>query len=237
MYAYFSPGQKSKTAENGHQPKYISWWPKPTAFWSSGLNTGWWNANCERWFVNRLREIETKPMKLYTYAEWKMNLRFSSAAHKVNMENNEIAAHIDRDIDGLYALNFGSHFNTIYSLYFMLYIYAGKRKFTKFAVNYMKIWQLNTTHTTPFPPAIRRPRTRAFTLSVAAVTTPASRVDKARLPGSLLVHPRSFIFARQRAAGAARCIWQFPRALGPLPYSNVILSRAGGLPALAGGAQ
>ncbi|KAJ7220374.1 hypothetical protein C8J57DRAFT_1536849 [Mycena rebaudengoi] len=85
-------GQKSKMAESGHQLEYISWWLKPTAFWSSGLNTGWWNANCERWFVKRLRDMETKPVKLYTYAEWKTNLRFSSAARKVNMKNNEIAA-------------------------------------------------------------------------------------------------------------------------------------------------
>ncbi|KAJ7657489.1 hypothetical protein B0H17DRAFT_1145923 [Mycena rosella] len=33
--------------------------------------------------------------------------------------------------------------------------------------------------TAPYPTTIRRPRTRAFTLSVAAVTAPASRVDKA----------------------------------------------------------
>ncbi|KAJ7757422.1 hypothetical protein B0H14DRAFT_3598836 [Mycena olivaceomarginata] len=37
-------GQTSKAAADGHQLKYISWWPTPTAFWSSGLNTGWWNS-------------------------------------------------------------------------------------------------------------------------------------------------------------------------------------------------
>ncbi|KAJ6529249.1 hypothetical protein B0H19DRAFT_866381, partial [Mycena capillaripes] len=35
---------------DGQQLKYISWWPTPLAFGSSGLSTGWWNANCERWF-------------------------------------------------------------------------------------------------------------------------------------------------------------------------------------------
>ncbi|KAJ6532084.1 hypothetical protein B0H19DRAFT_876809, partial [Mycena capillaripes] len=57
--------------KDGQQVKYISWWPKPTAFWSSGLNTGWWNANCERWFVKRLKEIEKMSVKLHTYSEWK----------------------------------------------------------------------------------------------------------------------------------------------------------------------
>ncbi|KAF8196626.1 hypothetical protein K438DRAFT_1492840, partial [Mycena galopus ATCC 62051] len=54
-----------------HQLKYISWWPTPTAFWSSGLNTGWWNTNCEQWFVKRLKEIERRSAKLHTYSEWK----------------------------------------------------------------------------------------------------------------------------------------------------------------------
>ncbi|KAJ7672053.1 hypothetical protein B0H14DRAFT_3178409 [Mycena olivaceomarginata] len=68
------------------------------------------------------------------------------------------------------------------------------RKFTKFAVNYVR---------------------------------------QARLPASLLVHPRSLIFARQCAAGTAHCISQFPCDLGPLQYSNVMLSQEGGLLAVA----
>ncbi|KAJ7883690.1 hypothetical protein B0H14DRAFT_2564768 [Mycena olivaceomarginata] len=62
-------GQTSKAAADGHQLKYISWWPTPTAFWSSGLNTGRWNANCERWFVKRSREMETMRVKLFTYGK------------------------------------------------------------------------------------------------------------------------------------------------------------------------
>ncbi|KAJ7796840.1 hypothetical protein B0H14DRAFT_2390246 [Mycena olivaceomarginata] len=76
MYADFIPGQRSSKAEDGQQLKFISWWPTPTAFWSSGLNTGWWNANCERWFVKRLKEIERKSAKLHTYAEWKKQDQF-----------------------------------------------------------------------------------------------------------------------------------------------------------------
>ncbi|KAJ6587967.1 hypothetical protein B0H19DRAFT_867126, partial [Mycena capillaripes] len=56
---------------NDLQLKSISWWPTPTAFWSSGLNTGWWNANCERWFVKRLKEMQSTSVKLHTYVEWK----------------------------------------------------------------------------------------------------------------------------------------------------------------------
>jgi hypothetical protein len=92
MYADFIPGQRSSKAEDGQQLKFISWWPTPTAFWSSGLNTGWWNTNCERWFVKRLKEIERKSAKLHTYAEWKNKIRFSNAAHKVSLKNDELSA-------------------------------------------------------------------------------------------------------------------------------------------------
>ncbi|KAJ7713322.1 hypothetical protein B0H14DRAFT_2413895, partial [Mycena olivaceomarginata] len=80
------------SAEDGQQLKFISWWPTPTAFWSSGLNTGWWNANCERWFVKRLKEIERKSAKLHTYAEWKNKIRFSNVARKVSLKNDEVSA-------------------------------------------------------------------------------------------------------------------------------------------------
>ncbi|KAJ7443743.1 hypothetical protein B0H11DRAFT_1633540, partial [Mycena galericulata] len=69
--------------EDGQQLKHISWWPKPTAFYSTGLNTGWWNSNCERWFVKRSKEIERTSVELYTYAQWKNKHRFSTAARKV----------------------------------------------------------------------------------------------------------------------------------------------------------
>ncbi|KAJ7238892.1 hypothetical protein C8J57DRAFT_946877, partial [Mycena rebaudengoi] len=73
----------SSATDDGQQLKYISWWPRPTAFWSSGLNTGWWSSNCERWFVKRTQEMEKMQVKLFTYAEWKSKLRFSTAARKV----------------------------------------------------------------------------------------------------------------------------------------------------------
>ncbi|KAJ7776669.1 hypothetical protein B0H14DRAFT_3508251 [Mycena olivaceomarginata] len=92
MYANFIPGQRSSKAEDGQQLNFISWWPTLTAFRSSGLNTGWWSANCERWFVKRLKEIETKSAKLNTYAEWKNKIRFSNAARKVSLKNDELSA-------------------------------------------------------------------------------------------------------------------------------------------------
>ncbi|KAK6987632.1 hypothetical protein R3P38DRAFT_3332483 [Favolaschia claudopus] len=83
-------GQKSSATEGGQQLKYISWWPTPTAFWSSGLNTGWWNSNCERWFVKRLRDMESMSVKLFTYAEWKNKIRYNTLSRKVGMKNDKL---------------------------------------------------------------------------------------------------------------------------------------------------
>ncbi|KAK0215265.1 hypothetical protein EDD85DRAFT_751844, partial [Armillaria nabsnona] len=32
------------------QTTQISWWPKPAAWEGSGLNVGFWSANCKAWF-------------------------------------------------------------------------------------------------------------------------------------------------------------------------------------------
>jgi hypothetical protein len=92
VYANLIPAQRSSKAEDGQQLKYISWWPTPTAFWLSGLNTGWWTTNCERWFVKRMKDIEGKSAKLYTYMEWKNKISFSISAHKVSLKNNDLSA-------------------------------------------------------------------------------------------------------------------------------------------------
>jgi hypothetical protein len=92
MYANFIPEQRSSKAEDRQQLKFISWWPTPTSFWLSGLNTGWWNTNYEQWFVKRLKEIERKSAKLHTYVEWKNKIRFNNTARKVSSKNDEISA-------------------------------------------------------------------------------------------------------------------------------------------------
>ncbi|KAJ7608696.1 hypothetical protein FB45DRAFT_762911, partial [Roridomyces roridus] len=78
----------------GQQVKYVSWWPTPTAFGSSGMNTGWWNRNCERWFMARLEEIEASSgeTELWTYAQWKSKIRFNSDSPKIAANLDKVAA-------------------------------------------------------------------------------------------------------------------------------------------------
>ncbi|KAJ7739326.1 hypothetical protein B0H16DRAFT_1465284 [Mycena metata] len=85
-------GQKSSATEEGQQLKFISWWPTPPAFYLSGLNTGWWNANCERWFVKRLKDIHNGQATLMTYTQWKNKIRFNKTARKVTEKLDKVAA-------------------------------------------------------------------------------------------------------------------------------------------------
>ncbi|KAJ7059984.1 hypothetical protein C8F01DRAFT_989073 [Mycena amicta] len=77
---------------DGQQLKYISWWPLPGAFRSSGLDTGWWNDNCERWFQKRLDLILKNTAELHTGHEWKSKIRYNSQARKITTKLDEISA-------------------------------------------------------------------------------------------------------------------------------------------------
>ncbi|KAJ6546580.1 hypothetical protein B0H10DRAFT_1768801, partial [Mycena sp. CBHHK59/15] len=46
-------------------------WPKPVAWYASGLSTGWWSPDCERWYQKRLGLIRNDQGVLMTQTEWK----------------------------------------------------------------------------------------------------------------------------------------------------------------------
>ncbi|KAF8215124.1 hypothetical protein K438DRAFT_1561811 [Mycena galopus ATCC 62051] len=73
------------------QSTKVSWWPKPTAFNTSGLNIGWWSPDCERWFQHRLTVIKNgaPPRK---QADWKHIIKFSPKSREVAYANERIAA-------------------------------------------------------------------------------------------------------------------------------------------------
>lgn len=83
---------KSSVENDGQQKKLISWWPKPSAFASSGLNIGWWSADCERWFQKRRSEIISGNAQLYTLREWKLKTRFIQKSREVAIANEKLAS-------------------------------------------------------------------------------------------------------------------------------------------------
>ncbi|KAJ7343292.1 hypothetical protein DFH08DRAFT_222327 [Mycena albidolilacea] len=74
------------------QTTRVSWWPKPHAFGTSGLNTGWWSPNCEHWFQQRLTAIQNGTAKLIKQAEWKHILKYMKKSREVAEANEKIAA-------------------------------------------------------------------------------------------------------------------------------------------------
>ncbi|KAF7335604.1 hypothetical protein MVEN_02215000 [Mycena venus] len=85
-------GLKSSAENDGWQKKEVSWWPKPGAFFLSGLNIGWWSPDCERWFQKRLLEIEHDRAQLWTQIEWKHKIRFIQKSRQVMLANEKLAA-------------------------------------------------------------------------------------------------------------------------------------------------
>ncbi|KAJ7755280.1 hypothetical protein DFH07DRAFT_773398 [Mycena maculata] len=90
--AYIIPtGQSSAAEEDGQQKKTMSWWPKPNAFYHSGMNICWWSPDCERWFQKCLKLLENNQAPLWTQAEWKHKIRFIQKSRDVALANERIA--------------------------------------------------------------------------------------------------------------------------------------------------
>jgi hypothetical protein len=46
---------------------------------TSGYNVGYWSADCEKWYQDRLTEIRNGKAKLYTASKWRVALRLKSS--------------------------------------------------------------------------------------------------------------------------------------------------------------
>ncbi|KAJ6620877.1 hypothetical protein B0H10DRAFT_1791071, partial [Mycena sp. CBHHK59/15] len=77
--------------DDGMQKTNISWWPKPVAWYASGLSTGWWSPDCERWYQKRLGLIRNDQGVLVTQTEWKHKIRFVQKSRTVALANEKIA--------------------------------------------------------------------------------------------------------------------------------------------------
>ncbi|TFK59901.1 hypothetical protein BDN72DRAFT_752055, partial [Pluteus cervinus] len=58
----------------------VSWWPKPSAWITSGLNVGYWSPDAEEWFRKRLECIQRGEAKLYNAGAWKKAIKFRKTA-------------------------------------------------------------------------------------------------------------------------------------------------------------
>ncbi|KAK0477248.1 hypothetical protein IW261DRAFT_1290079, partial [Armillaria novae-zelandiae] len=58
---------------NGNEPQcsFVSWFPKPAAWETSGLNIGFWSSDCKSWYQGRLNEINSPNPVLWTTNQWR----------------------------------------------------------------------------------------------------------------------------------------------------------------------
>ncbi|KAG6819855.1 hypothetical protein H0H93_007999 [Arthromyces matolae] len=82
------PAQPMKATQTAD----LSWWPKPSAWDSAGINLGFWSEDCERWFQGHLKKLKDGKFLLRSTTSWKSALRFNKDTPKVTLKNEQRAA-------------------------------------------------------------------------------------------------------------------------------------------------
>ncbi|KAK0465923.1 uncharacterized protein EV420DRAFT_801522 [Desarmillaria tabescens] len=62
---------------SNNRPTQVSWFPKMKAFRDSGLDLGFWSADAERWYINRVKMYASGDPKARCqgHSDWRRNLR------------------------------------------------------------------------------------------------------------------------------------------------------------------
>ena len=77
------------------QVKLMSWWPRPAAWNTSGLETGYWSRDAELWYQSHLKSIReaTDPIFLPHNSQWRQRLRFGlKNAVQLKAQNDRLSA-------------------------------------------------------------------------------------------------------------------------------------------------
>ncbi|KAL0569415.1 hypothetical protein V5O48_012550 [Marasmius crinis-equi] len=78
------------------QTAEMSWFPKPGAWKSSGLNCGYWSRDAEAWYQARLQKIQGGDAKLFINSRWKELVKFNKNARRVTDKADAFARDIPR---------------------------------------------------------------------------------------------------------------------------------------------
>ncbi|TFK73105.1 hypothetical protein BDN72DRAFT_762135 [Pluteus cervinus] len=69
-----------------------SWWPKQSAWDSSGLNLGYWTPDCEDWYQHRLSQIRADKAELRSATQWQKSMNQQKKSRQVRQSNRECAS-------------------------------------------------------------------------------------------------------------------------------------------------
>lgn len=67
------------------------WWPKPSAWESSGLNVGYWSPDCENWYQRRLQTIRDGNATLRSGTQWKDAMKMQKKTRPLVQANTTLA--------------------------------------------------------------------------------------------------------------------------------------------------
>ncbi len=87
-----SPTHSHLSIGQGNQVSELSWWPKPSAWRTSGLNVGYWSAACENWFQRRIKDIHNGTAELRSATQWKSVMNLNKKQSKLAATNEGFAA-------------------------------------------------------------------------------------------------------------------------------------------------
>lgn len=77
---------------NGAQTTDMSWWPRHSAWLSSGLNIGVWTSACEEWFLTHRQKIMSGQEGPRSATDWKKRIKFSHRLSSVIIANTNAVA-------------------------------------------------------------------------------------------------------------------------------------------------
>ncbi|KDR65543.1 hypothetical protein GALMADRAFT_23763, partial [Galerina marginata CBS 339.88] len=75
----------------GAQTSMCSWFPRANVWASTGYNVGYWNRECEDWYINRVGSILDGTAKPLTTHQWRQEIRKNRQAPKLVFQMNKAA--------------------------------------------------------------------------------------------------------------------------------------------------
>jgi hypothetical protein len=69
-----------------------SWWPRPSAWESSGLWQGYWTADCEKWYQQQLDKHLAKKFEVKAAKFWRRHLRYDLEPNRFAKRNDTLGA-------------------------------------------------------------------------------------------------------------------------------------------------
>jgi hypothetical protein len=104
MICIFFIGLLSSFNTGNYSPPFtiVSWWPLMST-WRKNVSLNWWTEQFEKFYENRLKELESGTAVPLTQRQWRSKIRSNSLADRVVLNNDRHSlAFLNTVVDGQY---------------------------------------------------------------------------------------------------------------------------------------